>query len=621
VAGLLDREFYYRWEARLQSSPDKYWPLIADTNRFNRDTGLPTLDNLGKGDPALRNAHRKLRIFRFGIPVTWIEEPFEWVRPHRFGVVRRYSTGPVREMRVLANLNEIPGGGTQFSYEVWVYPANLLGLLAIPMQVGVLSAIQFQRAFRKYDESAKPESPFIGLTDKDHLAPRAWDRLRNAGNRLREHGVDQRIIDNLNATLSHGDDLTVSQMRPYQMSDLWKDDRQAVLKGFLYATREGVLDLRWHLLCPSCRVAKGISTSLRDLPRDVHCDTCQINFDVNFDQAVELTFKPNSAIREVDDMIEFCIAGPQVTPHVSAQQLLAPHTERLIEPVLQAGRYRIRTLEHEGAQYMRVSPTGAKEVRLVQNEKGWDHHEMEVSQSARLTLVNNTGDERLFLLEHVAWSDQAATAAEVIALQSFRDLFSDEALRPGEQFSVGKMAIAFTDLRSSTKLYREIGDATAFGYVLEHYKILQDAIEAEGGALIKTIGDAVLAVFRRPISAARAMQSAQKRLAQPVGSLHPLSLKVGIHYGPCIAVTLNERLDYFGSTVNLASRLVDLSDGADLIFSSAIIDDPEVNAWLTEGDTPGLLTPFREDMLKGFEDEPYRLWRFEARKVRERGIV
>ena len=131
----------------------------------------------------------------------------------------------------------------------------------------------------------------------------------------------------------------------------------------------------------------------------------------------------------------------------------------------------------------------------------------------------------MLILERLAWSDQAATAAEVTALQTFRDLFSSEALRPGEQISVGTLTVLFTDLRNSTRLYREIGDATAFGRVMNHFDVLRRVITAEDGALVKTIGDAVMAIFRRPVAALRAMLAAQELLAAPPDGMPPLTLK------------------------------------------------------------------------------------------------
>jgi class 3 adenylate cyclase len=206
----------------------------------------------------------------------------------------------------------------------------------------------------------------------------------------------------------------------------------------------------------------------------------------------------------------------------------------------------------------------------------------------------------------MAWSDQAATAAEVTTLQTFRDLFANEALRPGEKISVGSLTVVFTDLRGSTQMYREDGDALAFGRVMEHFDILRRAVDDEEGAVVKTMGDAVMAVFRRPVSALRAFINAQKLLMAPPKGVRPLYLKVGIHSGPCVAVTINNRLDYFGSTVNMASRLEALDasfDGA--IISSAVRNDPEVVEWLETGEVEARAF---EATLKGFESERFTLW-------------
>ena len=98
------REQRYRWEYPLKASPEKLWPFVADTNRFNRDTGLPAVE-AGGSKQRLPNARRRLRLSMYGMSVEWEEQPFEWLRPTRFGVVRTYSKGPMEELRALAELN------------------------------------------------------------------------------------------------------------------------------------------------------------------------------------------------------------------------------------------------------------------------------------------------------------------------------------------------------------------------------------------------------------------------------------------------------------------------------------------------------------------------------------
>ncbi|TMJ96538.1 MAG: adenylate/guanylate cyclase domain-containing protein [Actinobacteria bacterium] len=190
-----------------------------------------------------------------------------------------------------------------------------------------------------------------------------------------------------------------------------------------------------------------------------------------------------------------------------------------------------------------------------------------------------------------------------------RDLFSSEALRPGEPIAVGTLTVVFTDLRDSTRFYREVGDAPAFGSVMEHLDVLRAAVGEEEGAVVKAMGDAIMAAFVRPVGALRAVLRVQRELASPSAGKRPLLLKAGMHSGPCIAITQNERLDYFGSTVNVAARLVDLSSGSDVVVSEAVLEDPEVAAELA-GSGMGA-EPF-EATLKGLEGERFALFRLTA---------
>jgi class 3 adenylate cyclase len=347
----------------------------------------------------------------------------------------------------------------------------------------------------------------------------------------------------------------------------------------------------------------------------VHCDTCNIDFTANFDRSVELTFRPNPSIRQTKAQ-DYCVAGPEVTPHVAAQQLLAPGARRDLALTLEPGRYRLRALGIPGGRFLAAQADGADEATLNASLSGWPSDELAISPKPTLHFVNETPDEQLFILERMAWTDQAVTAAEVTCRQVFRDLFSSEVLRPGMQASVGARTIVFTDLRDSTRLYRDIGDAPAFGRVLDHFTILRKAVTAEDGAVVKTIGDAIMAVFPRPVPALRALLRAQDELAKPATGQAPLFLKSGIHHGPCIAVTLNDRLDYFGSTVNLAARLARYSSGEDVIISESVLNDPEVALLLSQPGQDVEADRF-EAHLKGFDDQQFPLWRVRRRSVKE----
>ncbi len=526
------------------------------------------------------------------MPLEWQEEPFGWVSPRRFGVERRYVGGPVDRMSTTLDLAPREQGGTRLTYEIRVLPRRLLGRIVVPVGIGLVGRRRFARVFRAYDAAAALSRalPPPGVRVADGAAA----RIRAARGALAA-SAGRELVDRLCALVEHDDDLRVAKIRPYELADRWQAERRDVLELCLEATRAGLLELRWELLCPLCRGAAAAAESLDGVAGTRHCDTCKIEFGAEFDRSVEVVFRPCAAIREVP-ALDFCVAGPQVTPHVVAQQLLPPGDRRPLSLRLEAGNYRVRALGLPGMLPVVVSSDGATEADVRLEEAGWPPGPLALAGEATVTLVNGRPEERLMLLERTAWSDRAVTASEVTTLQLFRDLFSSEALRPGAPISVGNLAVCFTDLRGSTRYYREVGDAPAFGAVLDHLDLLRDAVAAEGGAVVKAMGDAIMAVFTRPVSAVRAMQAARQALGE-----RPLALKAGIHYGSCIAVSQNGVLDYFGSTVNLAARLVSLSSGTDVVVSAAVLQDPEVAAL-------SLAAESVQAPLKGFEGEALELW-------------
>src|SRR5438132_2901477 len=271
----MPREFHYRWEFDLQSSPEQLWPLVADTNRFNRDTGVPTVEAISDDAIASKNARRRLRLSAFGIPVEWEEQPFEWIRPSRFGVVRRYSKGPMAELRVTVELTPTIKSrgestvtahhfvGTNLVYEVWATPKNLLGLIAIPIQIGLISARNFARTIREYDELARHGRTAATISRSIEFVPGGRARLLSLSERLAANGTDVELVGLLVEHIENADAFALARIRPYELARTWKVEKRSVLEACLCATRVGILDLQWNVICPMCR-GGGATGTLKD---------------------------------------------------------------------------------------------------------------------------------------------------------------------------------------------------------------------------------------------------------------------------------------------------------------------------------------------------------------------
>lgn len=609
------REFHYHWRWKFDSPPEKLWPWVSNTDRFNRDTHLPTLTLPPTEATNAIPGYRHLKFHRLNVlglkavPIEWYEEPFEWVKDKRFDVIRHYIKGPVKSMRVACELEPLPEGGTAMSYQVWIRPSSWLGYPAVVLQVGLLSAQDFKRTFKQYDRWVQANKTPEEETVSVRLSKPAEITLEKGRQQLLAKKIPAPIVDALLTFVRTADTMSLRKIRPYALADLWKFSRRETLDACLYATRLGILDLRWELLCPLCRGAKEVTRQLGDVNITHHCDSCQIDYEINFDLNVEVVFSVNPSIRQVETEA-YCIGGPQVTPHIEIQQQLSAGEQRQVMIAgLESGRYRFRTARLRGGAHFIVDAKRTfGDITITAQPDGWANEEQSIPPNVVFLLNNQTEETQTFILERLRWNDNAVTAAEVTSLQVFRDLFSNQILRPDMQMTVGSLTVVFTDLLGSTQMYRDIGDAPAFGVVLDHFDVLRDCIAEAGGAVVKTMGDAVMAVFRDSASAVQAMLKARQILANPPVNKQAVAIKIGIHRGTSIAVTLNERLDYFGTTVNIAARISHFSTGADVILSHTLLESPEVNALIYQNPAQYQVTSFSTP-IKGFGEDQFELYR------------
>jgi class 3 adenylate cyclase len=598
------REIRHAWSFALRAGPAEFWPLISDTERFNKDCGFPPFETRppAPGEASTPGV-RRLRATYLGIVGEWEEREFEWVEPVRFTVDRAFTRGPLARMALSCSLSAAPSGGTALTYEVRVAPRNLLGALLARVAVGYGMRRDVARVVKAYDRAAA-KGLHAGAQAQQGAPGAIPPRIQSIAAALVNGARQPRdLVGRLCDYVGSADDLSASKMRPYALADRWGTDRRETLDLFLHATRAGMLDLSWEVLCPHCRGSKQGRSELAQVGSEAHCDSCGIDFTVNFDQSVELTFVPNPAVRKVE-RVEYCVGGPQVTPHVVAQRHLAPGESLFVAISYPEGRYRVRTQGIEIQQAFRIGSGGAASVRIDAGSSALPLGEPVAAPGGVLSIVNIGDRGRLVVIERVAWSDQAVSASAVTSRQIFRDLFSREVLRQGERISVGVITIVFTDLKNSTRLYREIGDAPAFGRVLGHFDTLKAAIADGGGAVVKTMGDAVMASFSSPANALSALRSAQAKLADPGPEGHAFSLKCSIHQGPCLAISQNERMDYFGTTVNVGARLCALSTGSDIVISDDVRRDPAVDAAVSQ-----LATKRDASTLRGLDGEEFQYWR------------
>ncbi|MFQ5784120.1 MAG: adenylate/guanylate cyclase domain-containing protein [Alphaproteobacteria bacterium] len=592
------------FEWRFDRPPEAIWPALADTARFNEAAGLPKhrIEEAGQADGSVRFFARA----RKGVfALEWEEIPVEWVDRQWFRHLRIFSKGPIRTLCATLRLVPDDRGGAIGHYTIDASAANLLGALILTGGFFRMAERTFTRladGIREWADGACTV-PFQAAPARLSAAARA--RLEAMISRIESspngHGLARRLAD----WMLTAQEVDLMRIRPLALASDWDVDGREVVELCLQAVREGLLELRWDLLCPRCRGAKMTIESLDRLPRAAHCNACNIGYESDFARNVELTFHPAPAVREVVDG-EFCLFGPMSTPQVKLQVTLQPGESRTLPARLAPGDYRVRTLEiggqsdiaHDGGRFPKVVAGGGTVTTAALADNG------------TILLVNEEDCRRTLIIEHRDWLRDALTAHRVTTMQVFRDLFSGEVLRPGDEVEISHVTLMFTDLKSSTAFYQHVGDVAAYNVVHGHFALLGRVVREHNGTVVKTIGDAVMGAFTDPGDAVRAALAVQVGIAEfnAASDSEDLVIKVGLHAGPCIAVTLNGRLDYFGSTVNMAARLQGESAGGDIVFSEELVADPVVASLLQPYD---LVTERRS--IRGF-DEPVSLKRMTCRE-------
>jgi class 3 adenylate cyclase len=570
----------------LESDRAPLWCTVGDTERLNRAIGLGRLELTPHTDASA--ARFVVRTVSAGLPLEYEERPFEWVEGERFSVLRVLHGGVMKSMETSFALESLPNAGTRVHVRISIEPRYVLINPVLRLQTSrMLDRIEAE--LRSADRDVQDGKSACFRKTLTPVDERALGRARAA---LIESVIEERkaLAARLAVFIQSGSDADVTRIRPLDLALEWQVDGRELLAVCLSGVVVGLLELRWDLVCPSCRTATDRQASLSDLPSAAHCQLCDISYEIELDRAIEATFMPAPALR-VPEPGPFCIGGPMRTPHVVAQAILPAHGSVTLSAPEKPGRYRIfvrggasaalEVKEHaEDAARFRVE--GETLLRLDTDSA--TAKIASVRPGARLEIGQSQDVERHLKLERLEWASRAATAHLVSTLPEFRRQFSGDLLRPGVSLRVARVALLFTDLTDSTALYHTVGDAKAFKVVQEHFDVLSAIIAKHRGTIVKTIGDAVMAAFteeRDALDASFAMHRAFPAFRAGNSDAARTFLKIGVYAGPCYVVTANGILDYFGQTVNIAARLQGASGPGEVVLDSLFAEEAERSGWLS----------------------------------------
>jgi class 3 adenylate cyclase len=448
--------------------------------------------------------------------------------------------------------------------------------------------------------------------------------------------ADPSVAAAIQRLVEQGEDHELNRVNLLDFSARTGLDEERVISGFLHASRLGLFDLTWNVLCPGCGGVLDAHSTLKSLRHDDYqCGLCACGYEASIDEQVEVAFTVSPQVRRIaahdpnalpiwdyfkqifwssgvdfdeasfaslsnDVVLKALELPPGEQTTVSLQ--LPPQFIIVFEPVTHAARFiDVQGEPTDEVQQLSVSYTNAHApVETTTLRPG----------PLQLSLDNRTGVRVLpsvFIaadaLHHLIGKRKPfVTAKRMLTNQTFRDVYKADNLNIDQRLKITSLTFLFTDLKGSTALYERVGDLAAFDLVRAHFHALLEIISSEKGAVVKTIGDAVMATFVRPehgLGAGLRIRAAMEALNAERGT-KDLVVKIGIHEGSCLAVMLNERQDYFGQTVNIAARVQGLSTSHAIHITGPVIDAPAVAAMLDKA----AITPIQKHAaLRGIADK------------------
>jgi class 3 adenylate cyclase len=441
------------------------------------------------------------------------------------------------------------------------------------------------------------------------------ERLLPGSDGLRE------LLESFLRTASDGE---LVRINPVAFAQSRGCDEGDLIDLFLHARKVGLLRMEWHYVCPGCGDIVESFQSLTSATAHFFCQVCSVDRDADLSDFIEVTFSVSPEIRKsryhdpwslspeeyfltyrftangvVDDgtplreyirrqaeLYVFIEAGETISFEVAATPGFLWFTNG---PALTIGENRTDETRSFSFEYTGTRSAGFR---------------AEIAAGPVHVDFTNATDERYALLvmgfaNDFEWSMKPfLSGARLLSNQTFLDLFEAETIVAAEGLAVKRLALLFTDIQGSTALYDRIGDMKAFDLVRLHFGYLRDSISRNSGALVKTIGDAVMASFHDPLDALRAALDMHAQIARfnAEAGNDLIGLKVGVHVGTCLAVTLNGRLDYFGQAVNIAARVQALSDANEIYLTDEVLSIPGAEELLS-----AFATEARSVRLKGVQ--------------------
>lgn len=546
------------YEKILPYTVEAIWPVLSDTASMNKKLGLAPMSFETKN--GVRHGQQKM----FGNTIHWTEAPWEWRQFSWLENERVYSNGLFESVRGRFEVESFDSGQSTVSLHFFpIYRSKWL-------------------------------APLLNWATK-RILRNLVDAIEETLKQNREQNEIQFIKSSFEDWLISADDIARAKIAPKEVASLTHSTWQNV---FSSAIDKRELALRFEAVCPHCRGGKLGVPRLTELPQKVFCESCEIEFAVNTQDSIEVSFRDNTIPSNLLGL-DFCSADVTHKPAIVFQRLGGAWTETFkVAP----GVYSLKKKGETRSISVKITDD-LPDLEFDLDRMWSDDNEKIIQSGPMLTFVSRgLPSDSVVMFEQLSKVRGALFATELMAESTFVDLLPAESLVTTFPLEMGERTVLFTDVVGSTEMYYELGDTVAFQLVRESFILIGEVARRHNGVLVKTIGDATMYAFMNPVDALKTAIEIQLK-----NKSISTKLRVTLHHGSCLAVGTKDGQDFFGDTINVCAKF-QATVGADQISF-----DRSLKGLMASSDWDNVLAGFQLEevsfSMKGSSPRDFDLYR------------
>lgn len=388
----------------LDAPADQVWELVANTDHVNRAIGLPLAQFHPDRDAPSRFSASADSAFG---TLHWIETPFQWVTGKFHQVYREFEDGPLQWVGNRVELADSDSSCT-VTHRITYRARNAWWIPLIEMNLRLGIVPKLRKTYHSIDKLPElPETPTalqrttprVNVAMRDRKRSQATKTLRRSKQQWIQRCNDPVVVEALLPIVAAMDSYQASHLRPLELATAVGLPQSRVLSALLAGCFDGLFELAWAVICPSCQVPIDSTDQLSEIASHLHCDFCGISRQIDFSKSIEILFRFRP-IAEPPSHQAYCLGGPFRLPHVAAQVVIPVGKTCQVELELPCNRYQVDSPQGHSSHRFRVSHSasrGTHAIRFRTEQADAQDEEAVLNSGGQTLLIQNDTDHELLI--------------------------------------------------------------------------------------------------------------------------------------------------------------------------------------------------------------------------------